>query len=55
MVLFNLFMGVGGLLLAGDSVGQAARTKNMKLIPLACAELAAGLYFSIAAIGSVPL
>ncbi|MFK5949513.1 MAG: hypothetical protein QM500_12175 [Methylococcales bacterium] len=52
-MLFNFVIGVLGLLLAGDSIGRGARSRDIKIMAIGVTEVIIGLYFAIAAIGSV--
>lgn len=53
-MMFNLLMAIGGLLLAGDSIGRFFRSSNpaYSVLILGIAELFAGIYFLIAAVGA---
>jgi hypothetical protein len=52
-MIFNLLMGIGGFLLAGDSLGIVFRADKpmLKIAILGAAEFFSGMYFLIAAIG----
>ena len=52
MLTFSFIMGILGLLLAGDSLGQGLRNEESKRIGIGVLELLMGIYFMVSAIGS---